>query len=80
EHGVFREGSFRFLQKEAHAFTFEREGEGERILVAVNVGNEPFHVLPMSKGRYRDAFTGAPVKEEWLAPCEAMVLVEEKKE
>ncbi|MBQ1229743.1 MAG: glycoside hydrolase family 13 protein [Clostridia bacterium] len=80
EHGVFREGSFRFLQKEAHAFTFEREGEGERILVAVNVGNEPFHVLPMSKGRYRDAFTGAPVKEEWLAPCEATVLVEEKKE
>ncbi|MBQ5833702.1 MAG: glycoside hydrolase family 13 protein [Clostridia bacterium] len=80
EHGVFREGSFRFLQKEAHAFTFEREGEGERILVAVNVGNEPFHVQPISKGRYRDAITGAPVNEEWIAPCEAAVLVEEKKE
>lgn len=76
EHGVFCEGTFRFLQKEAHAFTFEREGAGERILVAVNVGGEPFRIL--AKGSYRDAFTGAPARE-WLAPCEAKVLVERKK-
>lgn len=78
-HTAFGEGSFRFLQREKHAFTFERRDENERILVAVNVGDEPFRILQAEKGRYKNALTGARA-DEWLAPCEAVVLVEEGKQ
>ena len=46
EHPVLACGDFRFLEHDENAFVFERKGEGERILVCANMGEERAFSVP----------------------------------
>ncbi len=71
-HPALRAGDFRFVSQNAHAFAFLREGDGERLLVVVNVGHEPFPIP--DHARCTDALTDAPAPAS-LPPCSASVFV-----
>ena len=61
QHSALKEGSFRFLIHTPHAFAFERldERTGDQLIVAANMGEEPFQ-LPLCSS-YRNALTASPV-------------------
>ncbi len=46
EHPALASGEFRFLEHDATSFVFERVGEGERILVLANMGEEKTFAIP----------------------------------
>lgn len=71
EHSALRDGEFRFLWREEHAFAFLREDENERLTVVVNVGEKPYAIPDHT--RYADAITSEPAPRT-LPPCSAIVL------
>jgi alpha-glucosidase len=46
-HPALRRGAYRHLAAEGSVYAFCREGEGERLLVAVNAGTESVAALPV---------------------------------
>ena len=73
-HQALVDGSFRFLCHSASAFAFERTSEGDRLIVAANMGKEAFS-LPVS-GVWRDAISGMPIVREAILPAESVLILE----
>ncbi len=46
EHPALTHGEFRFVEHDATSFVFERAGEGERLLVLANMGEEKTFAVP----------------------------------
>lgn len=73
EHPVLTDGDFRFVEHDANAFVFERQGKDERILVLANMGDAKPFAIP--KGS-TNALTGEAVaKQITLARGEWAILV-----
>ena len=68
-------GDFRFLECNEHSFSFERKGDGERIVVLANMGEK--HVFQLD-GHFRNALTGSRIKEKTLAvPTKTVIILKE---
>lgn len=73
-HEAFHGGSFRFLSHRPGSFLFERERNGDRVLVAVNLGVHP-QTFPTSGG-WIDCISKSPLHDDlMLSPGTCAVLV-----
>ena len=82
-HKALDDGSFCFLYHDTHAFLFERRDSQikDRLLVAVNMGEEPCTFTQIPQG-FRDALTGDPITLRggcWTLTPQACVVLESRK-
>jgi glycosidase len=89
EHAALRSGSFTTLVAQGRAYAFERAGAGERLITALNAGEEPVTleleptVRPADGTRYRDLVSGSVGTAAGgrvsltLGPLQGAVLLEE---
>ena len=76
-HPALRGGDFRFLYVTDTAFLYERAGGGDRVLVAVNVGNAPASVQ-VPDGTWIDLLSAAPVRDTLILPPVSGALLEKR--
>ncbi len=71
-HPALKNGDFAFLTHTRHAFAYERAGDGDRIIVAANMGDSDFSL--QLTGAWKNALTGAPVSG--TLPPESVIILE----
>ena len=72
-HPALHGGSFRFLSHAVGHFVFEREKNGDRVLVAVNLGMTPF-VFPLD-GVFVDCISEAVFREQLTLPAGSIAVL-----
>ncbi len=72
-HPALHGGSFRFLSHAVGHFVFEREKDGDRVLVAVNLGMTPF-VFPLD-GAFVDCISEAVFREQLTLPAGSIAVL-----
>lgn len=72
-HEAFHGGSFRFLTHTPGSFLFEREQNGDRVLVAVNLGDRP-RTFPTSGG-WIDCISQGALRGDLILPPEVCAVL-----
>lgn len=76
EHPALNGGSFRLLAVEEHFLAYERERDGDRLVIAANRGKEAAHLhLP---GKWEDLLTGRSVHGDITVGVDTVLILDRK--